>query len=294
MKTKNLSKGAILSVLFLILLTGSSYADGEKNNIAVAVFPCTDLVMGIKKFHPLITYLGEKTGFDTKLVVPKDSSELERSIKNKDIDFAILDPYMYVMSARLYNKDSLIGALTREGTYSQHGVVIVRKDSGIEKLKDLMGKTVMFGPKLSAPRWLAAKSLFEENGINIDKDLKSYSNGGCCEDVAFNVYLGGVDAGVVCDHFLGEHEERQQELGVDAKEIMIITRTKSVPTRVFASRQKLNDDIVTKINQALLALDNTNPIHKKILYPAEFGGFQKSKDEDYNSIRILIDLKMAD
>ena len=55
----------------------------------------------------------------------------------------------------------------------------------------------MFGPKLSAARWVAAKALFEENGMNIDKDLKAYSNGKCCEDVAFNVYLKAVDAGVV-------------------------------------------------------------------------------------------------
>jgi phosphate/phosphite/phosphonate ABC transporter binding protein len=293
MITKNLCKEVIAGVLFGLLLTVLSYAEGEKNDITIAIFPCTDVVMSFKKFHPLVTYLKEKTGFDIKLVVPKDSTELERSIKNGDIDFAFLDPHMYVRLVHLYDKSTLIRALTREGATSQSGVVIARKDSGIEKLKDLMGKTVMFGPKLSAARWVAAKSLFEEIGINIDKDLKSYSNGGCCEDVAFNVYLKAVDAGVVCDHFLGEHEERQQELGVDAKEILVITRTKPVPTRVFASRQKLNNDIVTKINQALLSLNNTNPLHKKILYPAELGGFQESKDEDYNTIRMLIGSKTA-
>jgi len=293
MITKNLSKGVIVSVLFGLLLTVLSYAEGEKNDIIIAIFPCTDVVMSFKKFHPLVTYLKEKTGFDIKLVVPKDSTELERSIRNEDIEFAFLDPHMYVRLVHLFDKSALIRALTREGTTSQSGVVIARKDGGIEKLEDLMGKTVMFGPKVSTARWVAAKSLFEENGVNIDKDLKSYSNGGCCEDVAFNVYLKAIDAGVVCDHFLGEHGERQQELGVDAKKILVITRTKPVPTRVFASRQKLNNDIVTKINQALLSLNNTNPAHKKILFPAELGGFQKSKDEDYNTIRILIGSKTS-
>jgi len=173
-------------------------------------------------------------------------------------------------------------------------VVIVRKDSGINKLKDLMGKTVMFGPKLSAAKWVAAKSLFEENGINIDKDLKGYSNGGCCEDIAFNIYLKAVDAGVVCDHFLEEHSKKQQELGVDAKEVIVVCRTKSVPTRVFAARQGINNDIIAKVNQALLRLDNNKPAHKKILYPAELGGFQKSKDEHYDGIRMLIDTKTVE
>ena len=163
------------------------------------------------------------------MVVPRDSAEFERAIKNGDIDFAFQDPHMYVRFADLYDKGTLIRALTREGTTSQSGVVIVRKDSGINKLEDLIGKTVMFGPKLSAAKWVAAKLLFEENGINIDKDLKAYSNGGCCEDIAFNVYLKAVDAGVVCDHFLGEHSEKQQELGVEAKQISVICKNQISP-----------------------------------------------------------------
>jgi phosphonate transport system substrate-binding protein len=289
MTIRNSSKGALAGILFLLLSIGMSYADGNKNDIAIAVFPCTDLVMSLKKFHPLVSYLKEKTGYNIRLVVPRDAAELERSIKNGEIDFSFLDPHMYVRLAYLYDKDTLIKTLTREGESSQSGVVITRKDSGIKKLKDLVGKTVMFGPKLSAARWVAAKALFEKSGIDIDTDLKSYSNGGCCEDVAFNVYLKAVDAGVVCDHFLGEHEQRQQELGVNAKEIMVIQKTQPVPTRVFASSKKTSRRIVKKINQALLGIKNTNPAHKKILYPAELGGFQKSKDIDYNNIRMLTD-----
>ena len=198
------------------------------------------------------------------------------------------------MLAHLYDKSTLIRTLTRDGATSQSGVVIVRKDSGINKLKDLIGKTVMFGPKLSAARWVAAKLLFEENGINIEKDLRGYSNGRCCEDVAFSVHLKAVDAGVVCDHFLEEHSEKQQKLGVEAKQISAICKTKSVPTKVFAARQDLNNDIITKVIHALLRLDNKKPAHKKILYRAELGGFQRSKDEHYDGMRMLIGAKKTE
>ncbi len=152
----------------------------------------------------------------------------------------------------------------------------------------------MFGSKLSASRWLAARLLFEENGINIDKDLKSYSNGGCCEDIAFNVYLKAVDAGVVCDHFLDEHSEKQEELGINAKQLNIIGKTKAVPTRVFLARKGVSNDIVIKVNDGLLSLDRTKPEHAKILYPAEFGGFQRTKDEEYDSLRELKGTKYLD
>jgi phosphonate transport system substrate-binding protein len=288
---RSASRGIILCALLMCILVGASYAERVKEPIIIAVLPCSDVEMTFKKFHPLITYLKQQTGFDIEIIVPRDYAEFEWAIKNNDIDFALQDPHTYVRLARLYKKNALIRTLTREGGTSQSGLLIARKDSGINTVKDLRGKTVMFGPKLSAAKWIAAKEFFKETGIDIDKDLRAYSNGGCCEDIAFNVYLKAVDAGVVCDHFLEEYSEERNQLGIDAKQIIVIGRTKPVPTRVFAARKELSNSIVTVINHALLSLDKKNPEHAKILYPAELGGFQKSRDEDYDRIRILIGAK---
>ncbi|MDL1982970.1 MAG: phosphate/phosphite/phosphonate ABC transporter substrate-binding protein [Deltaproteobacteria bacterium] len=294
MMMKKLSDGLIIGAFFMCLSVVASYAEEAKKPITIAMFPCADVVMSLKKFHSLVTYLKQETGFDIEFIVKKDLAEFERAIKNKEIEFVFLDPHIYVKSADLYDKDTLISALTDKGSTSQSGVVIARKGEGINKLEDLKGKAVMFGPKLSAARWVAAKVLFEESGINIDKNLKAYSNGECCEDVAFNIYLKAVDAGVVCDHFLKEHSKRQQALGMDAKQIVAVCRTISVPMRVFAARQEVSDDIVTKVNQALIRLDKNKPAHAKILHRAELGGFQSSKDKDYDGIRMLIGVKTAE
>lgn len=285
---KKLSKGTLLCSVFIFLLFGISYAEEVKKRITIAIVPCSDVVMTFKKFHPLVTYLKQQTGFDIELMVPKDTADFEEAIKKGGVDFVFQDPHTYVKFDRLFNKGALLKVLTREGLTSQYGLIIARKGSSINKVGDLRGKTVMFGPKLSATKWIAAKELFKQNGINIDKDLKVYLNGGCCEDIAFNVYLKAVDAGVVCEHFLGEHSETQKELGIDAKQIIVIGRTKAVPTRVFTALRQVNDGIVARVNQALLSLDKKNPAHVKILHPAELGGFQKSKDEDYDGVRTLI------
>jgi phosphonate transport system substrate-binding protein len=294
MMMKKLSDGLIIAAFFMCLSVVASYAEEAKKPITIAMFPCTDVVMSLKKFHSLVTYLKQETGFDIEFIVLNDPAEFERAIKNKEIEFVFLDAHIYVKSADLYDKNTLISALTDKGSTSQSGVVIARKGGGINKLEDLKGKVIMFGPKFSAARWVAAKVLFEENGINIDKDLKAYSNGGCCEDVAFNIYLNAVDAGVVCEHFLKEHSKKQLELGVDTKQIVVVCRTKSVPTRVFAARQEVSDDIVTKVNQALLRLNKNKPAHAKILHRAELGGFQRSKDGDYDGIRMLMGVKTAE
>ena len=267
MIVKRFRKGVMLCMLFTWLLTFVGNSHGEQKHITIAILPCKDVVMTFKKFHPLVTYLGQETGLEIKLVVPKDSTEFEKSLKNGDIDFAFQDPYTYVRLADLYNRGTLLRALTRDGETVQSGVVITRKDSGTNKVEDLKGKTVMFGPKLSATNWVVAKLLFEEKGIDIDKDLKAYSNGKCCEDIAFNVYLRTVDAGVVCDHFFEEHSEKQQELGIDAKEIMVIGRTRLIPTNVFAANRSVSEEIIMMINEALLRLDKEEKCTHKVSIP---------------------------
>jgi phosphonate transport system substrate-binding protein len=274
---KNLSRILAIQTVCVLYLFATGYAGDRGEAVRIAILPCSDAVRTFKKFSPLATYLKEETGFDIKIVVPKDYAGFEGAIKTGNIDFAFQGPHTYVRLSERYNKDALIKAIARDGTTSQSGVFIARKDSDINKVENLGGKSVMFGPVLSATKWLAAKLLLEENGMDIDEDLLVYSNGGCCEDIAFNVYLKTVDAGVVCDHFMEAGEQ-----------IVIVGKTKSVPTRVFTAAAGVGNDIVTAVNQALLRLDMKEPAHKEILYHAELYGFQESKDEDYDYMRMLM------
>jgi phosphonate transport system substrate-binding protein len=269
----------------------TSYADQGKERIKLAILPCNTVEITFKKFHPLVTHLQQIAGFDIDIVVPTDATEFERAIKNRTIDFVLQDPHLYLQYANLYNRRMLLRALNPDGTNTQSGVVIVRNDSAARSMKDLKGKSVMFGPTLSSPKWIAARWLFEESGVNIDKDLKAYSNGKSCEDIAFNVYLKAVDAGVVCDHSLNDNPDEYRKLGMDIKQLHAIAKTNPVPTRIFAARQEMNSDVVSKLCQALLSLNTNNPEHAKMLNEAELGGFQQSKDEDYDALRIQLGVK---
>ncbi|MCK9294626.1 MAG: phosphate/phosphite/phosphonate ABC transporter substrate-binding protein [Desulfobulbaceae bacterium] len=293
MSIRELGNGIVAFLFFFCLLAGLSSAEEGGKKIVIAVSPCSDVVLSFKKFHPLVTYLQAETGMEIKLVFPPDAAEFEAQIKNKDIDFAFQDPNVYVKFAPLYDQNTLLKALSLKGGVLQSGAVVTRKDSNIKTMKDLVGKSVMFGSKLSASKWVVAKMLFEENGIDIDKDLAMYANGGCCEDILFNVFLKAFDAGVVCDHFLDEHAKKQRELGVNAQELHVIATTRWVPTRVFSARKDVDGKIVSSFDRALLKLNSSNPEHAKILYSAEVGGFQQAKDEDYDEMRALIGEKKA-
>lgn len=277
---------AVLIVCFFTV--GRGHGETRQEHLSFAVLPCSDVVMSYKKFHPLIEYLKIQTGLDVELLVPKDAQEFEWTIKNRDVDYVLQDPHTYVGMAGLYKRNALLRTLTKDGNTFQYGLFVVRKDSGITGIKGLKGKTVMFGPTLSAAKWIEAKRLLKENGLNIDKDLKAYQHGGCCEDIVFNVYLKAVDAGAVCEHFVEGHTERQKELGIDVKDLMVIGKTRKIPNRVLAARKGLSDEIVNRVNSALLGLDRQNPAHNRILLPAEIGGFERARDRDYDDMRAVM------
>jgi phosphonate transport system substrate-binding protein len=284
----------VLLFMMISLQVTPISAEVERKSVNLAVLPCTDIVNTFKKFHPLVTYLTEKTGLPIRLVVPENLTKFETSLNNGEIDLALQDPHTFLKLSDLFDKDSLLRTRNLEGGTTQAGVIIVRKDSGIHTITDLKGKTVMFGPKFSAGKWLAGRLLLEENGINIEKDLKAYFNGGCCEDIAFNVYLKAVDAGVVCDHFAGEHGDKQKELGIDASQLMVIAKTKDVPMKVYAARKGIDKETIIKIKQALMNLDRHNPDDMKILSPTELGGFQAYFDGDFGLIRTMMSSKPAE
>jgi phosphonate transport system substrate-binding protein len=294
MRIRKLVNGVVAFLFFSCLLVGVSSAAEVGGKIVIAVSPCSDVVLSYKKFQPLVTYLQGETETEIKLVFPPDATEFEAQIKNKGIDFAFQDPNVYVKFAALYDQNTLLRALSLKGGIYQSGAIVAREDSNINTMKDLVGKSVMFGSKLSASKWVVAKMLFEENGIDIDKDLSTYANGGCCEDILFNVFLKAFDAGVVCDHYLDEHAKKQRELGVNAQELRIIAITRWVPTRVFAARKDLDPALIAKFDRALLKLNNSNPEHAKILYSAEVGGFQRTTDKHYDEMRELIGEKRSD
>jgi phosphate/phosphite/phosphonate ABC transporter binding protein len=272
-------------------LVVTTTASGEKTDFTIAILPCPDEVMTLGKFYPLITYLKKQTGLDIKIIVPKDLDSLQAGLIKEDIDFTLQDPHTYVKLSQLFNKDTLIRTFNPEGKTCENGVFVARKDSGIKSIKDLKDKTVLFGPKLSLTRWIAAKELLTDNGIDLDKDLKAYFNSGCCVDIIFNIYLKEADAGVVCRHFLEARSYKKSDLGVDLQQFVIIGKTKEVPSRIFAAHKDLPDDIVTPVIQALLELNREDPAHAEILHSAEIGGFQKTNDKNYDEIRTLIGIK---
>lgn len=270
----------LVATLLLAAPVAVGPVSGTQTGLRLAILPCTNIETTFRKFHPLLSYLRSATGIVVTLVVPADLAEFEAMTTNDQVDFALQDPHTFQQLSQLFDDDSLLQTVAVDATTGQSGGVVVRRESGVTDLAQLHGRTVMFGPRTSSPKWVAARLLFESRGIAVERDLR-WVNGGCCEDIAFAVSIGSVDAGVICDHFLGLHAARQRDLGIDPRTLVVIGRTPVFPTRILAARRGVPGDTVAAVTVALLKLDPANPAQAPVLASAEIRGFVRTTEAAY-------------
>jgi phosphonate transport system substrate-binding protein len=269
---------AAVSCTTILLATGAGGAPDSR--LALAVLPCTDVEATFRKFYPLLHYLKQSAGVTVRLVVPADVGEFQAWLDHGQVDLAVQDPHTYARLARYFDASTLLWTVAPDGTTTQTGVVVVRQDSAVTEVSQLRGRKVLFGPRASTSKWVAARLLFEAAGIDVERDLHA-ANGGCCEDIAFAVSLRSVDAGVVCDHSLRRHEARQRGLGVDPRGLRVIARTRAFPSRLLAARRGAPGDAVGRVIAALLRLDASVTAHAGILAAAEVLGFRRVSEQEY-------------
>lgn len=277
----NFGKQLCIGTMVLFFLV-AFHLDALARPVTIAVLPCSDVEGTFSRFQPLAKYLRDETGLEIALLFPRNKKQLEHFIRKGLTDFAFQEPGVYAGLFNLYSPNMVLQALESDGKDVNTGIVVVRKDSAIRSINDLKGKIVEFGAEGSTPKWLAAQWLFKKSGIDIDKDLKYYYHGGCCEDIAFTVFFKVADAGVICNHAL---EKFAQDKKIDPRELTVIAKTEEVPTWIFAATKRTDSKAVATVSRALLKLAPSNASQKEILDKAEIGGFANANGARIKAFR---------
>jgi phosphonate transport system substrate-binding protein len=279
MKNYNVRKFVVACVcavsMVMVPFAGSAFAE-----IKFGILPRLSAVELTNMFSPLAEYLSKETGEKVSLVIPKDFDSFQELVKSGKVDMGFSNPLIYIQLKKGVNVEPLaVSAEAKAGTKFR-GIIISRKDSGIEKIQDLKGKKLIFVEEDSAAGYIFQMLLLSKAGMDVNKDFIRLPFAKKHDNVVMAVFNKAADAGGIREDDLDKMKDK-----VDISQIKIVGYSDYFPNWPVYATPKLNKDAAAKIHAALLKLKPKETESEKILGAAKLTGFVNITDKDYDQLR---------
>jgi phosphonate transport system substrate-binding protein len=252
-------------------------ADGP---LIMGVFPRLNAGETTTRYAPLANYLGKQLGREVKLVTSKDFESFWLGVTEQRYDIVQYNQYHYIRSAKNYR---VIAHNKEFGKSTVAGVLYVRKDSGITDLRQLRGRTVLFGGGEDAMiGYIAPLYLILQAGLRKD-EFKSHFAVNPINSV-IGVYRRQADAAGSGD---GAIEQPVLKNAINTEELTVLAVSEELLHLPWAVKRTMSAKVRESIQSVLVNLENSEA-GKKVLKSAVMTGIGKAEDKDYDPHRKMV------
>ncbi len=163
-----------LLVVAIMVLTSVSLAGcepvpaalgSEENPIKLYFVPSVEVAVIVESGEAMAAFLKERTGLNFEVKVPTTYAAVVEEMGAADGDaMAFIPAFGYVLAHDKYGMDVSL-AVVRRGWHVYWAEYLVRRDSALQSLADLNGKSWAFPSTTSTSGYLVPASYFRKNGI---------------------------------------------------------------------------------------------------------------------------------
>jgi phosphate/phosphite/phosphonate ABC transporter binding protein len=261
--------------------------DGPPVRIALA--PAVDPAARIADFEPLRIYLQRKLDRPVSLRVGENYSKTGLMLDHGDVEFAILPPYITMITLDNDPQTAIIANQTLDGSSGTDGVLLVKESSTISSATELRGHTICYTDKDSTTGYLLPRSWLRKQSINPDKDLVPHMS-----DNHFQS-MRDLEAGV-CD-VAGTYSGAwlaADRAGVKSASMRVLAVTGRTPHDAFMAGPAADADLRAKVSDALLGLDVKRDLGIEHIGETEkITGFLPPDPTRYDELRKALQAEMA-
>ncbi len=231
----------VIRQLFLAacVLLGNLLPATATESYSFSVVPQFERRMLFSIWQPIVDQLEKRTGLHLHLVTSLSVSDYESDVQKGQYDFIYLNPYMMPVVTETPGYIPLV-----RDARPIHGILVVRKDSPLQKVSDLQGKTLAV-PSMTAlgASLLLRAELDRQFGVQPKVIIaKTHSS------VFLHVINGFADAGGSVQKTLGEQDARIQGA------LRVLHRTVAVPSHPLAAHRRVPVEVREKLRQAFIDL----------------------------------------
>lgn len=257
-------------------------APAEPLRIAFIAYQNPDQLL--ENVEPVAAYLESATGRAIRTFAATDYAGIVEALKSGTADVGFMGPLQYVIAHEQSGAVPILGEVYN-GSPTYRSKIFVRKDSGIETLEQLRGKSMAFVDPLSSSGYLFPLDTFVDAGLITsplgadDYFRKVYFAGG--DEQAIRAVLNKfVDSAGVGEYSvkLLRPEEREQ--------LVAIADSRPIPSHCVVVRSGLDRGLVEALRSALLAL-NEGEHHDLLRNLYAVDGYVEADDATYAEVAAM-------
>jgi len=228
-------------------------------------------------YGPVVDLLNERLANATiQLDAPRSYDDFENRLYGRRLHFALPNACQTIRSLECGYR--VFGKAAEDSEF--RGIILVRRDSGIDTLADLKGRTVSF----PAPTALAAAMMplyyLHTQGVDVNQDIERLFSGSH-DSAIMNVYLRKSAAGATRPSSWQAFVEREPE---QAAELVVKWETPPLINNSLVVRDDVPDEIAEQVATLLFDL-HTHEVGRKLLSALRLARFERATDETYQPAR---------
>jgi phosphonate transport system substrate-binding protein len=280
-KHRSFSVTLALMIFFGVFLGPKASAQSQDgfapNRITLGLVSASQQQEITNYFEPLVTYLARKISAapqpQGKVLVVSSLPELARLLDQKTVDFYMESPYPTYVINQVHGAGRVLLRRWKNGVAEYRSFIVTAKNSGIERVDALRGKTVAFEDPESTSGYFLPKFFLQRNGFKFSPANNSsgtpsatiaYTFAGTTEKVLDLVLSGQVAAGAMSD------DEFSLLVAQKKDKLNVLAQTDLLPRHLVSVRKDLSPESAQRLaailgtmhedstgRQILLNLDNT-------------------------------------
>ena len=266
-------------VLLQFLVSGPAIA-GQilRAGVASMITP----VSAVKYYQQVVDYLGQKLGMPAEMVHRTTYDEIDIMLEEGKLDVAFICSSPYVLDQKKFGVELLVAPQVG-GAVTYNSNIIVHKDSRIDSVERLRGKSFVFvDPKSNTgrlyPAYLLAKRQ-ESPERFFSSFLYSYSHNKSVELVAKNRSDGAAVDSIVYDFMVATESPY-------AAQTKVIHRSPSFGIPPVVVPSAIDANLKRAMQQIFLEM-HVDPLGKTILEEMRIERFVEVPDSNYDPIRAM-------
>lgn len=247
----------------------------------VAIHPLHNPQKLMELYDPIVEYMNSHISeAHFKLEASRNYEEFEKKLYDGNFAFAMPNPYQTLQS--LKHGYHVFGKMGDDDVF--RGIILVRKDSGIQKIIDLKGKAVSYPAATALAATMMPQYYLHTHGIDVNRDIENRYVGSQ-ESSIMNVLRGHVAAGatwsVPWEGFKTEHPEMASELEVKWE-------TEPMLNNGWVAHKDVPESIVKEFAQLLFSLQE-NEQGRAMLAKLPISHFEVATDDTYRLVHNFLE-----